>query len=257
MEHNTSRRDFLTLWKWEEALEVNGSVASSAHGKHSGGLRPGDRMFVWAVNREELYILGVIRIKRSGKDWAEGRSVYGPFLIVPLKGLKWRLRFQNTKVVKLTSGNLAMQVRSRRQPTAQTVELLDELLMKNARRIEKQMKAASFREAKQTIVVLTKRERNHKLRAHSLATRGHVCEICGFDFVESYGDFAKHCVEIHHLKPVAAASLRGRNTTSDEVIVVCPNCHRALHQSGNPANWKGFKRKLKQRGAGALRTRGH
>jgi predicted HNH restriction endonuclease len=202
-------------------------------------------MFVWAVNRQELYILGAIRIKRSGKDWAEGKSVYGSFLIVPLKGLKWRLRFQNTKAVKLTKGNLAMQVRSRRQPSAETVKLLEKVLMENARRVEEREDAASYLEAKQKTVLLTMRERSRKLRAHSLAIRGYLCEICGFDFAECYGEFAKHCVEIHHLKPVAGAASRGMKSTADDVIVVCPNCHRALHQSGDPAKWKDFQRACK------------
>jgi predicted HNH restriction endonuclease len=245
MNHNNARRDFLTLWKWEEALEVHGRVVTRGRGKHSGGLNPGDRMFIWAVTGEELYILGAIRVKRGGKDWAEGPSVYGPFMIVPLKRLKWRMRFQNTKAARLTSDNLAMQVRARRQPTAKTVELLEKLLSDSASRVQDREEVASYHEAEQKEVMLTRRERNRKLRSHVLALRGHLCEICQFDFVERYGEFAKHCVEIHHLNPIAAARRLGREAVPDEVIVVCPNCHRALHQSDHPEDWKRFRRACK------------
>ncbi len=237
------QRDFLVLWKWEEALRVKGFAIASARGTHSGGLNPGDRMFVWAVNGDELYLLGAIRVKRSGIDWAEGRSMFGPFQIIPLKGLKWRLRFQNTPSHRLKrETNIAMQVRSRRHPTPETATLLETLLSRTAAEFEELTESITVREGKQQTVTLSRRERDPKLRIHILATRGHRCEVCAFDFVKEYGEFAKHCVEIHHLDPLSAAGQDGRTTNLEDVIVVCPNCHRALHQSSDPANWRAFQR---------------
>jgi len=200
-------------------------------------------MFVWAVHGEELYLLGAIRVKRSGRDWAEGRSLYGPFKIIPLKGLKWRLRFQHTDAEKLArQTGIAMQVRARRHPTPKTVELLEKLLSDSADHSEQLEKDIAAREGKLRKVTLSRRERSRILRTHVLAVRGHCCEICGFDFVGRYGEFAKHCVEIHHLELVSASGRHGRTTTLEDLIVVCPNCHRALHQFGDSANWKAFQR---------------
>ena len=194
-------------------------------------------------SREELYVLGAIRVTRSGQDWAEGRSVYGPFKIIPLKGLKWRIRFQYTEAEKLTrQSSIPMQVRARRRPTPETVRLLDWLLSESPTDIGQLERDSSVREGQQVQGTLSRRERSRKLRAHLLATRGYRCEICGFDFVKSYGEFAKHCVEVHHLELVASSGRRGRMTSLKDLLVVCPNCHRALHQFGNPADWKAFQR---------------
>jgi len=233
-------RDFLVLWKWKEALRVQGSVITGASGTHASGLNRGDRTFVWATNNSELYLLGAIEIKRSGSDWSEGRSVYGPFQIVPLKALKWKLRFQGTPAVKLSrKGSLAWQVRSRRRPTPETSRILERILSQRLKHAETIIRA---REGKLRQVTLSQKERNHGLRALALAARGTQCEICGFDFAERYGEFARYCLEVHHLKLISSAEKRGRTTTLDDLLVVCPNCHRALHQFKNPGNWKAFQR---------------
>jgi len=132
-------RTYLVLWKWSEAERINGSVITRGEGSHSGGLRKGDRIFVWATTGDELYILGAIQVERGGRDWAEGQSLYGPFQIVPLKNLKWRLRFQNSVSEKLSHDKpIAWQVRARRQPTPETIGLLEKLLSDNAGSVVKQ-----------------------------------------------------------------------------------------------------------------------
>ena len=132
-------RAYLVLWKWSEAERINGSVITRGEGSHSGGLKRGDRIFVWATTGDELYILGAIQVERGGRDWAEGQSLYGPFQIVPLKRLKWRLRFQNSVSEKLSHDkSIAWQVRARRQPTPETIGLLEKLLSDNAGSVVKQ-----------------------------------------------------------------------------------------------------------------------
>ena len=132
-------RAYLVLWKWSEAERINGTVITRGEGSHSGGLKRGDRIFVWATTGDELYILGAIQVERGGRDWAEGQSLYGPFQIVPLKRLKWRLRFQNSVSEKLSHDkSIAWQVRARRQPTPKTIELLEKLLSESAERAVRQ-----------------------------------------------------------------------------------------------------------------------
>ena len=134
-----SSRAYLVLWKWSEAERINGRVITRGEGSHSGGLKRGDRIFVWATKGDELYILGAIQIERGGQDWAEGQSLYGPFQIVPLKGLKWRLRFQKSVSEKLSRDTpIALQVRARRQPTPETIGLLEKLLSESAERAVRQ-----------------------------------------------------------------------------------------------------------------------
>jgi HNH endonuclease len=237
-------RDFLVLWKWDEALRLTGEIVTSAVGTHSGSLNSGDRMFVWAVHQEELYLLGAIKVRRSGGNWAEGQSIYGKFQRIPLKGLKWRLRFQQTTAEKLRrDSGIAMQVRARRHPTSQSVLLLEELLNNESTSMAKREKEIADLEGKLRTVTLSKPERSRTLRVNVLAVRGLQCEICEFDFANCYGEFAKNCVEIHHLRPLGSSGPGERTTTVDDLIVVCPNCHRALHQSDDPSNVKAFRRK--------------
>jgi hypothetical protein len=136
-------------------------VITRGEGSHSGGLKRGDRIFVWATKGDELYILGAIQIERGGRDWAEGQSLYGPFQIVPLKGLKWRLRFQNSVSEKLSRDTpIALQVRARRQPTLDTIGLLEGLLSENAGRALKQTRR---RESDQQAATLSQGKRKQRV----------------------------------------------------------------------------------------------
>lgn len=137
-------RAYLVLWKWSEAERISGRVITGGRGRHSGGLKRGDRIFVWATKGHELYLLGAIQINRGGRNWAEGKSLYGRFQIIPLEGLKWKLRFQSTASDRLSrDAPIALQVRSRRQPTLQTVKLLERLLSKNTERRSKRARPSA------------------------------------------------------------------------------------------------------------------
>lgn len=239
MKAHTSR-DYLVLWKYAEALRLNGKVVTGAYGKHSGGLTRGDRMFVIATQKDELYLLGAIEVQRSGKDRAEGESLSGVFRIIPLRGLKWRLRFEGTSSPKLTKDSpIAMQVRSRRKLSTESAKLLGSVLAAKLKQMEDEIRA---QEGKTKLVTLSKRERDPKLRGLVLTQRGTLCEICGFNFEETYGEFAKNCVQVHHIEALAGAGRNGVTTSLADVLVICPNCHSALHKYKNPSNWKAFQR---------------
>lgn len=57
-----------------------------------------------------------------------------------------------------------------------------------------------------------------------------VCEACGFDFLEVYGELGEGFAECHHL--VQLSRLPGRTLTRlADLAIVCANCHRMLHRS--------------------------
>ena len=200
----------------------------------------GDRMFMVATKRNELYLLGVLEIKKSKNDGAQVSSLGGVFRIIPLKKLKWQLSFEETSSPKLTRDSpIAMQVRARRKLSSQSAELLAHVLSTKIKQEEHKFEA---REGKTKQVSVWKKVRDRKLRWKVLALRGTVCEICGLDFAKSYGKFASECVEVHHIKPLSTAGHNGVTTTFDDVLVICPNCHSALHQYKNPSNWKAFQK---------------
>ncbi|MPM50578.1 hypothetical protein SDC9_97320 [bioreactor metagenome] len=56
------------------------------------------------------------------------------------------------------------------------------------------------------------------------------CEVCGFDFVEIYGELGYGFAECHHLYPVS--SLQPNHITKiGELCIVCSNCHRMIHKA--------------------------
>lgn len=55
-----------------------------------------------------------------------------------------------------------------------------------------------------------------------------VCEACGFDFVEKYGEKGEGVIDCHHTKPLR--DLKRRSTTRlSDLALLCSNCHRMIH----------------------------
>jgi hypothetical protein len=54
------------------------------------------------------------------------------------------------------------------------------------------------------------------------------CDVCGFSFVEAYGEHGKGYIEAHHKKPVATLKAGSKTRVSD-LAKVCANCHRMIH----------------------------
>lgn len=79
------------------------------------------------------------------------------------------------------------------------------------------------------------RERNKKLI--SLAknnfkeqNNGRIfCEVCGFDFFETYGELGEDFIEAHHIIPVSKLNDTSK-TKIEDICMVCSNCHSMLHR---------------------------
>ncbi len=55
-----------------------------------------------------------------------------------------------------------------------------------------------------------------------------VCEACGFDFEERYGERGKGFIEVHHTKPLHTL-MPGSKTRLEDLSLLCSNCHRMVH----------------------------
>jgi predicted HNH restriction endonuclease len=54
------------------------------------------------------------------------------------------------------------------------------------------------------------------------------CEACGFNFGKRYGERGQGFIECHHTQPVREYG-DGRKTTTEDLALLCANCHRIIH----------------------------
>jgi len=88
------------------------------------------------------------------------------------------------------------------------------------------------------MVVRTVRERQRSRRLVNAAKADFrarhdgrlFCEVCGFDFGQSYGI---EYIEAHHTEPIASLDSETKNTV-ESVVMLCANCHRAAHSRTPP-----------------------
>jgi hypothetical protein len=57
-----------------------------------------------------------------------------------------------------------------------------------------------------------------------------LCEACRLDFEQAFGQIGTGCCEVHHTRPLSE-SMRERQTTLKDLVVLCSNCHRMIHRT--------------------------
>jgi hypothetical protein len=90
---------------------------------------------------------------------------------------------------------------------------------------------SGFREGskvKKTHVVI---ERNSALRKQFFAARPTpICDVCRLETAKSY-PWAEQVLDIHHLLPLSSGTrVEENSTTFDDLVPVCPTCHKATHR---------------------------
>lgn len=92
---------------------------------------------------------------------------------------------------------------------------------------------AEFPEGRVLYRLHRSRERNSRLVAalKSAALRDGTlyCTICRFDFEKQYGEIGRGFIECHHTLPISEYKAR-MVTKLQDLVLVCPNCHRMLHR---------------------------
>ena len=74
-------------------------------------------------------------------------------------------------------------------------------------------------------------ERNTRLRKEFfLARPTATCDVCTLDTAKTY-PWTERIIDLHHLLPLSSGTRVEKNgTTFDDLVPVCPNCHRAIHR---------------------------
>lgn len=93
--------------------------------------------------------------------------------------------------------------------------------------------ADTFPEGKVKYEIHTVKERNKKLVAlkKKLAYDKNPllpCEICGVSLKQKYGEAGEGIIEAHHVFPISLLT-EETEIKLEDLILVCPNCHRMIH----------------------------
>lgn len=82
-------------------------------------------------------------------------------------------------------------------------------------------------------VVVNAYERNIKARKICIEHYGTKCQVCGFDFAETYGSDYEGLIEVHHI--ISISSIQSEYTVDPikDLIPLCANCHTAIHKKIN------------------------
>ncbi|SHE27878.1 5-methylcytosine-specific restriction enzyme A [Lampropedia hyalina DSM 16112] len=93
----------------------------------------------------------------------------------------------------------------------------------------------SIQEGNPRLVAHLRRERSAAIvkakKAATLKATGRLCcEVCDFDFQETYGEIGEGFCEVHHLLPLSKSDGKTRTELKD-LAVVCSNCHRVIHRT--------------------------
>ena len=90
---------------------------------------------------------------------------------------------------------------------------------------------SGFREGSKVKKTHVTIERNTRLRkefflVHPTAT----CDVCSLDTAKTY-PWTERIVDLHHFLPLSSGTrVEATGTTFDDLVPVCPSCHRAIHR---------------------------
>lgn len=102
-----------------------------------------------------------------------------------------------------------------------------------------------FIEGSAKLVQHIKKERSRELVKHfKESLEDYSCSICGFSFEEMYGQIGSGFIEAHHVKPISTLTEETK-ILLDDLIAVCPNCHRMLHKFNPPLSDEKLKTIIK------------
>lgn len=76
----------------------------------------------------------------------------------------------------------------------------------------------------------TRYERSKINRDNAIRKYGYKCAVCNFDFKETYGELGENFIEVHHIKPLSMYNGKEQEISIDDLICLCPNCHRMIHR---------------------------
>ncbi len=101
--------------------------------------------------------------------------------------------------------------------------------------VEEPVGSAGEIEGALAVSVISRRERNPRNRLLALRIHGLQCKVCDFDPARRYSNL-RSIIEVHHIQPLSSLGQPRAYDPSQDLIPLCPNCHRAAH-TRRPLPW--------------------
>jgi hypothetical protein len=278
-----SVRHYLLYWKVtpdERARLAECRSTAYAASSYLKRVRPGDVLWIVNVSAHRLYLLGRLKVEFVVDDTSVARDLVEPqpetwddadwyaishrYNIEPMRaiditGLAAELRFASETADRLdvSGGKVdAHQLTTLREVTSETAALLDDVWYDDAfvpESIQDYLELAeddrAYSEGKTVVRTIRQRQRSRKLVAEAKARfrtlhDGRLyCEACGFDFDNAYGI---EYIEAHHTEPLSDIDDTTGNTV-DDLVLLCANCHRAIHSRTPPYTIEELKKMIQQK----------
>ncbi|MEM9951995.1 MAG: HNH endonuclease [Chloroflexota bacterium] len=263
-------KHYLLYWKVNPEIrpEIGQHMTTAyAASNYLKRVKLGDVLWIINVNQHHLYLLGRLKVEFIVDDTAIAQELVDPFpeqwhdadwyaisnkyAIEPMREidithLADKLRFNSrvSEMLDIVDGRVdANQLTTLRQLTVQSAQMMDDIWYNDAYTpqsvqdfLELSEDDTAYAEGKVVVRTVRERQRSRKLvnDAKAKFRAEHdgklFCEVCGFDFDTFYGiDY----IEAHHTEPIAFLQGETENTV-DAVVMICANCHRAVHSRTPP-----------------------
>jgi predicted HNH restriction endonuclease len=111
---------------------------------------------------------------------------------------------------------------------------------------EEVSRSGRFHEGGVDQILVNRYERDRRARAACIAHYGPSCCVCGFSFLESYGEALRGFVHVHHLVSLASIGADYELDPVQDLRPICPNCHAVVHRRDPPYSPEEVQRFLRR-----------
>lgn len=193
---------------------------------------------------KDLSMTLVFRI--NGKDFVEdsefvsqdvlGASTHGQSIAIEISG---RLRSDSQETESKGAAS-----------SREAVEIMAEFILDTLKPVVESDSDVAFEPVEEGLsqtVTVNRYERDPRIRRACIAYFGAICQVCGFDFGETYGKLGRDFIEVHHI--VSLAQSGGSGVLVDptrDVVPVCSNCHSMIHRGGTTRDLEEVRASLRQ-----------
>ena len=253
-------------WEWDDMTEMSNDVKAGkiVYDRWSSGVskRPqkGDRFFIIRLGEEPKGIFASGKIEEGTFEdlhWDEEKASLGETTnyvnirydtllnpetesilprdylnMPPLSGMHWDTQMSGVLIPDNAANELEIIWSSFTNPIGfsfpEEVEKTEEEIFEGAIRR----------------VTVNAYERNPEARRQCINHYGTRCTVCGFDFLEVYGEIGKDFIHIHHLKQISEIGETYQVDPIQDLRPVCPNCHAIIHKRKPPYTIEEMKQLL-------------